>query len=55
MTIHTQQSVSGLIASEPELRYTAKDDAWFCARLGVAARRRAEDEFYASLAGELGA
>ncbi|MCH6471231.1 hypothetical protein [Sinomonas terrae] len=48
MAIHTQQSVSGFFGSVPQLSYTAKGDAWFYTAIGVEARRRAEDEFYAS-------
>jgi hypothetical protein len=57
MAIRAQQSVSEFIASEPQLGHTAKGDAWFCARIRVAVRPRAEDEFCASLGrdtGELG-
>jgi hypothetical protein len=57
MANHKQQPVSEFIASEPQLSYTAKGDTWFCLLIGVAARRRAEDGFSASLGpdtGELG-
>ena len=43
MTIHTQESLSGFIASDPLLTQTAKGDARFFARIGKEHFRREED------------
>ena len=43
MAIHTQESLSGFIASEPLLTETAKGDARFFARIGKGALRREDD------------
>ena len=43
MAIHTQESLSGFIASEPLLTETAKGDARFFARIGKEHFRREED------------
>src|SRR5579859_2188419 len=49
MAIHTQQSVSGFIASEPQLSYTAKGDARFYARIGQEHYRREADGSFTEL------
>lgn len=43
MAIHTQESLSGFIASEPLLTETAKGDARFFARIGKEHFRREDD------------
>ena len=43
MAIHTQESLSGFIASEPLLTETAKGDARFFARIGKEHFRREND------------
>ena len=43
MAIHTQESLSGFIASEPLLTETSKGDARFFARIGKEHFRREED------------
>lgn len=43
MAIHTQESLSGFIASDPLLTQTAKGDARFFARIGKEHFRREED------------
>ena len=40
MAIHTQESLSGFIASDPQLRETSKGDARFYARIGKEHFRR---------------
>lgn len=49
MAIHTQQSVSGFIATEPQLTYTAKGDARFYARIGQEHYRREADGSFTEL------
>ncbi|MCH6470784.1 single-stranded DNA-binding protein [Sinomonas terrae] len=49
MAIHTQQSVSGFIASEPQLTYTAKGDPRFYARIGQEHYRREADGSFTEL------
>ncbi|WP_415853349.1 single-stranded DNA-binding protein [Sinomonas sp. G460-2] len=49
MAIHTQQSVSGFIASDPQLSYTAKGDARFYARIGQEHYRREADGSFTEL------
>lgn len=49
MAIHTQQSVSGFIASDPQLTYTAKGDARFYARIGQEHYRREADGSFTEL------
>lgn len=43
MAIQTQESLSGFIASDPQLRDTSKGDARFYARIGKEHFRREED------------
>lgn len=43
MAIHTQESLSGFIASDPQLTQTSKGDARFYARIGKEHFRREED------------
>jgi single-strand DNA-binding protein len=43
MAIHTQQSMSGFIASEPQLAFTSKGDARFYARVGQEHFQRNDD------------
>ncbi|MFT3861163.1 single-stranded DNA-binding protein [Micropruina sp.] len=43
MAIHTQESLSGFIASDPQLTETAKGDARLFARIGKEHFRREED------------
>lgn len=47
MAIHTQQSLSGFIASDPQLSFTTKGDARFYARVGQEHYRRNEDGSFA--------
>ena len=48
MTIHTQQSLSGFIASQPQLAFNAKGEARFWVRIGQEHFERNEDGTYAS-------
>jgi single-strand DNA-binding protein len=43
MAIHTQQSMSGFIASDPQLTFTSQGDARFYARVGQEHFKRNED------------
>lgn len=43
MAIHTQQSISGFIASDPQLTYTERGDARFYAKIGQEHYRREPD------------
>lgn len=43
MAIHTQESLSGFIASDPQLSETSKGDARFYARVGKEHYRREDD------------
>ena len=43
MAIQTQESLSGFIASDPQLRETSKGDARFYARIGKEHFRREDD------------
>ena len=43
MAIHTQQSVSGFIASDPQLTYTERGDARFYAKIGQEHYRKEPD------------
>ncbi|MGO2748195.1 single-stranded DNA-binding protein [Microbacterium sp.] len=43
MAIHTQQSVSGFIASEPQLTHTERGDARFYAKIGQEHYRKEPD------------
>ncbi len=43
MAIHTQESVSGFIASDPQLRYTEQGDARFYAKIGQEHYRKESD------------
>jgi len=43
MTIHTQESVSGFIASDPQLSYTERGDARFYAKIGQEHYRKEQD------------
>lgn len=49
MAIHTQQSVSGFIASDPQLSYTARGEARFYARVGQEHYRREPDGTFTEL------
>jgi len=43
MALHTQESVSGFIASDPQLTYTERGDAWFYAKIGQEHYRKEPD------------
>lgn len=49
MAIHTQQSISGFIASDPQLSYTARGEARFYARVGQEHYRREPDGTFTEL------
>ncbi|WP_152363191.1 single-stranded DNA-binding protein [Microlunatus speluncae] len=49
MPIHTQQSISGFIATEPRLTYTASGVARFYARFGQEHYRREADDSFTKL------
>lgn len=49
MAIHTQQSVSGFIASDPQLSQTERGDARFYARIGQPHFRRNDDGTFTEL------
>ncbi|WP_288077006.1 single-stranded DNA-binding protein [Rhodococcus sp. (in: high G+C Gram-positive bacteria)] len=49
MAIHTQESFSGFIASEPQLTQTSKGDARFYARVGQEHYRREPDGSFTEL------
>lgn len=49
MAIRTQQSISGFIASEPQLNYTERGEARFYARFGQESYRREEDGSFTKL------
>lgn len=49
MAIHTQQSVSGFIASDPQLSYTARGEARFYARVGQEHYRKEPDGTFTEL------
>lgn len=55
MTLDTQQSLSGFIATEPELSRTVNDDARFHARIGQPHYRRPDDGTDTELAPSFGA
>lgn len=46
MAIHTQESVSGFIASEPQLTYTERGDARFYAKIGQEHYRKEPDDSF---------
>lgn len=43
MALHTQESVSGFIASDPQLTYTERGDARFYAKIGQEHYRKEPD------------
>lgn len=43
MALHTQESVSGFIASDPQLTYTGRGDARFYAKIGQEHYRKEPD------------
>ena len=49
MAIRTQQSISGFIASDPQLNYTSKGEARFYARIGQQHFRREGDGTFTRL------
>jgi len=49
MDIHTQQSISGFIASDPQLTYTERGDARFYAKIGQEHYRREPDGTFTQL------
>ncbi|MTV25151.1 single-stranded DNA-binding protein [Nitriliruptoraceae bacterium ZYF776] len=49
MAIRTQQSVTGFIASEPQLTFTAQGDARFYAKIGQEHYRRNDDGSFTQL------
>lgn len=49
MAIHTQESLSGFIASDPQLTYTERGDARFYARFGQENFQREEDGSFTKL------
>lgn len=49
MSMHTQSSVSGFIASDPQLSQTSKGDARFYARFGQEHHRREADGSFTQL------
>lgn len=49
MAIHTQQSISGFIASDPQLNYTSKGEPRFYARIGQEHFRREGDGTFTRL------
>lgn len=49
MAIHTQQSISGFIASDPQLSHTAKGEPRFYARIGQEHFRREGDGTFTRL------
>ncbi|MEZ4588678.1 MAG: single-stranded DNA-binding protein [Gemmatimonadales bacterium] len=49
MAIHTQESLSGFIASDPQLTYTAKGDARLYARVGKEHFRKEQDGSFTQL------
>ena len=49
MAIRTQQSISGFIASDPQLNYTSKGEARFYARIGQEHFRREDDGTFTRL------
>lgn len=49
MTINTKTSLSGFIASDPDLTFTVKGDARFYARVGQPQSRREEDGTFTDL------
>lgn len=49
MAIHTQQSISGFIATEPRLTYTENGTARFYARFGQEHYRREPDDTFTKL------
>ncbi|MBN9376187.1 MAG: single-stranded DNA-binding protein, partial [Cellulomonas sp.] len=49
MALHTRQSLSGFITSDPQLSFTATGDARFYARVGQEQFRREEDGSYTPL------
>ena len=49
MAIHTQQSISGFIATDPQLTTTENGDARFYARFGQENYRREEDGSFTKL------
>lgn len=49
MTIPTQQSLSGFIATDPQLSYTSRNDARFSARVGVRHGQRLDDGTFEEL------
>ncbi|WP_075889556.1 single-stranded DNA-binding protein [Actinomyces provencensis] len=49
MAIHTQESLSGFIASDPQLTETSKGDARFYARIGQEHFRREDDGTFTRL------
>ena len=51
MTIRTHQSVSGFVASDPQLSHTERGDARLYLKLGIEHYRREEDNSYTQLDG----
>lgn len=49
MTIRTHQSVSGFVASDPQLSHTERGDARLYLKLGIEHYRREEDNSYTQL------
>ena len=49
MAIHTQQSLTGFIASEPHLTFTSQGDARFYAKVGQEHYRRDDDGSFTQL------
>ena len=49
MALHTQESVSGFIASDPQLTYTERGDARFYARVGQEHYRKEPDGTFTEL------
>lgn len=49
MTIQTQQSISGFIASEPQLSHTERGDARLYVKVGIEHFRKEQDDSYTKL------
>lgn len=49
MTIQTQQSISGFIASEPQLSHTERGDARMYVKVGIEHFRKEQDNSYTKL------
>lgn len=49
MTVQTQQSISGFIASEPQLSHTERGDARLYVKVGIEHFRKEQDDSYTKL------